>query len=206
MQINFWHRKNVGPAKSFWELFMNGDIQADYYAFCDQDDIWDLDKLECAIMQLNNKVLLYACNCRIINMNGKIINNIRLKKPPHISLNDMFICGCTQGCSMVFTDKLRKQIIKSNLQHIPMHDIVVMAYAFACGDIYWDQLPHFSYRIHENNVVAKEKKSLLKKIKCVLWNWNNGRNNSVSYIAQEMINANILKRMKDKEYIEIVEN
>ena len=38
--------ENVGPGKSFWKLFMNQNINADYYAFCDQDDIWDSDKLK----------------------------------------------------------------------------------------------------------------------------------------------------------------
>ena len=47
---------NVGPAKSFWELFTNKDIMADYYAFCDQDDIWDKDKVEKGVKALNDSI------------------------------------------------------------------------------------------------------------------------------------------------------
>ena len=32
--------KNVGFAQSFWELVRNA-TEADYYAFCDQDDYWE---------------------------------------------------------------------------------------------------------------------------------------------------------------------
>ena len=46
----------MGPARSFWKLLMNSEIQADYYAFCDQDDIWDLDKLERGVDSLKEEV------------------------------------------------------------------------------------------------------------------------------------------------------
>ena len=41
IDIVFFQGENVGPARSFWKLLMNSEIQADYYAFCDQDDIWN---------------------------------------------------------------------------------------------------------------------------------------------------------------------
>jgi glycosyltransferase involved in cell wall biosynthesis len=45
-----------GPAQGFRANFLalacNADIQADYYAFCDQDDLWDPDKLATALAWL----------------------------------------------------------------------------------------------------------------------------------------------------------
>lgn len=91
---------------------ISSQIQADYYAFCDQDDVWDSDKLEVAIEHLQGNTHFYACNCRIIDEKGIITNELRLTKAPQINVESLFISGCTQGCSMVFTDVLRKYIIE----------------------------------------------------------------------------------------------
>lgn len=188
MAIVLYKESNVGPAMSFWQLLMNTDIQADYYAFCDQDDVWDNNKLEVAIKQLNADTHFYACNCRIIDKNGIIIDKKRYKKVPEISIERLFVSGITQGCSMVFDDALRQYIVEKNLHCIPMHDLVLMLYAMSFGKINWDQVPHFSYRVHSNNVVAKSNKSIFQKIKTTWWNWKNSSVNSMSKVAFEMLN------------------
>lgn len=187
LNIILYKGKNTGPALSFWWLLTNSDIQADYYAFCDQDDIWDNKKLELAIKKLDKGIELYACNCRIIDENNEVISKMRRTEPPEINIQRLFISGCTQGCSMVFTKKLKKNIERLKISCIPMHDIILMMYALQMGKVYWDQNPRFSYRIHCNNVVAKNNKSIVKKIKTIYWNWNNGFNNSMSIVAKEML-------------------
>ena len=129
MNIILYTESNVGPARSFWELLKRNDIEADYYAFCDQDDIWDPDKLEVAVNKMQGGACLYACNCRIIDEYGRIEKNYRLTKEPVINIERLFITGCTQGCSVVFTDGLRKQLLDYDIKCIPMHDIIVLLYA-----------------------------------------------------------------------------
>lgn len=75
--IVLYKEKNAGPAMSFWNLLKKTEISADYYAFCDQDDIWDNDKLEVGIKHLHDDTHFYACNCRIIDtvMLGFICTN-----------------------------------------------------------------------------------------------------------------------------------
>lgn len=197
MNIVLYKESNAGPAMSFWWLLMNPEIQADYYAFCDQDDVWDANKLEVAINHLNVDTHFYACNCRIINENGLIIDEIRCKEVPQISIKRLFVSGVTQGCSMVFDDALRRFIVEKKLQCIPMHDVVLMLYAMSFGKIYWDQEPHFSYRVHSNNVVAKGNKSITQKIKTTWWNWKNSSNHSMATVACEMLNN--IKNMRDEE-------
>ena len=46
INIVLYKEKNAGPAMSFWQLLMKSEVKADYYAFCDQDDVWDKDKIE----------------------------------------------------------------------------------------------------------------------------------------------------------------
>lgn len=179
---------NAGPAMSFWKLLVDPSIQADYYAFCDQDDIWDQDKLEIAIQKLKGNTHLYACNCRIIDEYGVVKKQLRLTNNPKIDIKSLFVSGCTQGCSMVFTDALRQYVVEKKLQCIPMHDIVLMLYAIQFGLFYWDQTPHFGYRVHSNNVVAKYNKSKIQKIKTTIRNWSNSKKRSMSIVAQEMLN------------------
>lgn len=187
IKIILYKECNVGPARSFWQLFMNPEINADYYAFCDQDDIWDNDKLAIAVQHLNDKTHFYACNCRIIDENGTVVEPVHLINPPRITIPRLFVSGCTQGCSMVFTDALRQYVKEQNPLYVPMHDIVLMLYSLYYGDIYWDYAPHFSYRIHSGNVVAKNNKSRLQQLQTTLWNWKNSSVNSMSFVAQEML-------------------
>lgn len=46
--------KNLGYMSSFW-LLLRECGSADYYAFCDQDDVWLPDKVECGIAALEKK-------------------------------------------------------------------------------------------------------------------------------------------------------
>ena len=179
--------KNVGPAMSFWELLMNQEIQADYYAFCDQDDIWDRNKIEQGIKRLTGKYHLYACNCRVVDESDKLISSNRVSGTPNMDVQRLFVSGCTQGCSMIFTDYLRQYIRRIKIACIPMHDIVLMLYAKYYGKIYWDTEPHFSYRVRSNKAVAKSNKSLSNKINTTWWNWNNSKKHSITTVAKEML-------------------
>lgn len=79
LNIELIKGENIGPALSFWELLTNQEISGDYFSLCDQDDIWDSDKLEVGIKFLKN-YSLYCCNCRIIDKNDHIIEQYRKKE------------------------------------------------------------------------------------------------------------------------------
>lgn len=207
LSIQLFKEKNAGPAKSFWKLMHNKDIQADYYAFCDQDDEWDRDKIESGINFLNSnkEIDLYVSNCRLIDENSNIVKSKMLDYQPPITFDRLFVSGFCQGCSMLFTDKLRKDVLKFDIKVLPMHDIVLMLFALAISGVYWDANPRFSYRIHSNNVVAKENKNIYKKIKTTYWNWKNGSKNSMSDVAKEIMTNCSLKE-HDKEHLILVSN
>ena len=44
-----------------------------------------------------------------------------------------------------------------------MNDFVIMTYAIAFGGVIYEDTPLFGYRVHENNVIAKEGKGIIKK-------------------------------------------
>lgn len=206
IDIILYKGKNIGSAKSFWELFMNKEIQADYYAFCDQDDVWDSDKLETSIYRIKEGACLYACNCRIIDEEGKIVQEKYMTSSPQISLPKLFISGFAQGCSMTFSDALRKYVMDLNIECITMHDSIVMLYSVIYGKVYWDSTPHFGYRMHSNNVVAKKNKNIVQKMKTTYRCWKNEGENSKAKVAAEILKNVDTIQTTDLEYLQDVAN
>lgn len=172
--IKIFKGKNLGPAKSFWEMFMNNDIQADYYAFCDQDDIWDDDKLKkgvAALKKYEDEIALWCSNCRLIDADGNVLDDAMYKQTLHFSIISQIVSGTIQGCSMVFNNCLRDYVYSKRITDFPMHDFVLITYAIAAGRVIYDENPSFSYRIHENNVVANEGKNVIRHLVHSLNKW-----------------------------------
>lgn len=204
MKIKLYEEENCGPAMSFWAL-LNKDISADYFLFCDQDDIWDSDKVEKSIIELKNGSCLAACNCRIINSIGLIKQEIRLNYHPIIDIPHLFISGFTQGCSLAFTCELRDYVVKCNIKCVPMHDIIMIIYALVFGKVTWIEDPLFSYRIHEKNVVAKNT-SVIKRLKTTIWNWKNSAENSMSDVAWELLQNGDNFTIEEINYLKLIVN
>lgn len=202
INIVLYKGDNVGPGKSFWELLINPDIQADFYAFADQDDIWDADKLESAIYTLGQEYQLYMCNCRLINDENTVIQELFRESIPVMTIPRQCICGIGQGCAMVFSDALRKRIMESDITCIPIHDSIVMLYALGFGKVYYDIKPHFSYRMHEGNVVAKSGKKHIRRIFSSIKIWKSNAKNSMSDVAKEMLANHVVTDEASKDYLE----
>lgn len=58
--INWYEGKNKGAAQSFMDLIYNAP-EADYYAFCDQDDVWLPEKLKVAIDKIRESNEAMPC-------------------------------------------------------------------------------------------------------------------------------------------------
>ena len=54
-RLSWYGGENLGPGLSFWKLLEDSG-EADYYAFCDQDDVWDQDKVEIAVRTLEEAI------------------------------------------------------------------------------------------------------------------------------------------------------
>lgn len=156
---------NLGPAQSFMLLAENcGNY--DYYAFCDQDDVWDADKIETAVHKLEGMSIpaLYFSRSRSINSEGNLLSEDRILKPEYLTVESELTCGFCPGCAMVFNNELMKIVRKQHYRNIPMHDMVFIMTAFAVGKVIYDEDIHFSRRMHGGNVVGREGKNRLQKI------------------------------------------
>ncbi len=157
-KLNWYTGKNLGCAKSFWHLLCNCE-QADYYAFCDQDDVWDSDKIKIAVEMLNKEnkdiPLLYCGKVRAtdkdLNFKYEFLDENFPIDYPHSLVRNI-----APGCSYVFNDKLR-EILKQydcNKYGIDIHDWMVYRIAACFGKVIFDEQTHMCYRQHENNAIG----------------------------------------------------
>lgn len=197
--------QNIGPALSFWKLIADENIQADYYFLCDQDDIWDSDKIgfQISYMQGHDEQLSIS-NCRIIDKYDHVLQEKRVNVVNEVKLENLFVSGVAQGCSMAFTDKFIKLIRKCKITCIPMHDIILLMYAVLNGGVLWIDRPLFSYRVHNNNVIANNQKSTIKKITSLFKNWKNCSDNSVTRVAEELLANNDAIPQDKRDFLELV--
>lgn len=175
---------NIGCESSFNRLisYANSKMSKfDYYAFCDQDDVWDEDKLFCAVNNLGkfieNPFRLYTSAYRVVD--EKLIFQYNQVFTYRHTLGEALIMNNAIGCTMVFTKSLLEQAEKRinfdepNKIWMPNHDGLIYMTAIALSAyIYYDATPYIYYRQHGNNLVGAYKASFKNRLKRILANKN----------------------------------
>lgn len=176
-RLTWYTGENLKPAFSFWDLLQKAP-EASYYAFCDQDDVWDSDKLEVAVDTLSDAgdaPALYFCQTRLVDASLKEIESVEIS--PLLTYGEALIYHFVTGCTMVVNKAMRDILIRYTPDFIRMHDIWIYNVAMAVGaKVFFDPEPHISYRQHGNNVIGqansaravwKSRIARLKKNECI---------------------------------------
>lgn len=153
--LTWYSGENLKSARSFMDLIQKAQ-DGDYYAFCDQDDVWNNDKLLIAINKLeelegSNIPKLYCSNYQLVDeeMNDLHDNN-------HVSTTSFkaaLVSSCATGCTVVFNHELLLKLRSYNPQNIVMHDDWTHKVCLALGGrVYYDNKKTLKYRQHSNNV------------------------------------------------------
>lgn len=68
-RVKVYGGNNLKPAKSFLDLIWKADINYDYYALCDQDDVWKEEKIISAVKCIENidKPALYSSAVEVVD-------------------------------------------------------------------------------------------------------------------------------------------
>lgn len=168
-KIKFISGKNVGFIQSFM-LLLKECNNANYYAFCDQDDVWYEDKIERAVMMLenedNNIPLLYASNYDYYNSNMEFISHssYKFKKP---TFQKSIIECIAPGMTMVINKKLRNIIEQNVPKQCAFHDWWIYQVCSAFGKVIYDNKVTVKYRRHKKNV-SEEESGIIKQITKVI--------------------------------------
>lgn len=160
-KIIFYEGNNCGPQKSFLNLIKTAQ-RADYYFFADQDDVWDIDKIEIAVhaMKEEESACVYCSNYRLSDMDLKVYNERAIKQSPKFTPLKVLFYNQIPGCTMGFNYKLMSLIKKIEIENVMMHDSMVLSFAAYCGKIIYDENPRITHRIHAENVVGDGHKKI----------------------------------------------
>lgn len=158
--VHYYQGTNVGPIMSFFDLLKHANGY-DYYAFCDQDDVWDNDKLFCAIKMLSKEPdsipVLYCSNLKVVDENLNFCRKAHSIKydtsKRYAGLVDFYAVGCTEVFNQKAADVTNAHIRKDCL----MHDSWVFMVCNFFGKIIYDVEAHINYRQHGHNVVGTNK-------------------------------------------------
>lgn len=158
---------NVGPQKSFMKL-LHFPLEADYYFFSDQDDVWISDKIKRAVSMMKGRGnrCLYCSDYMLTDSKLNVLQRSCVKIESR-TFNPLYTIFYNEfpGCTMGFDNDFIKLLREIKLEHIIMHDSMSLALAAVTGTICYDAEPTIYHRIHENNVVG----SGHKKVKPTKW-------------------------------------
>ncbi|MBF0786617.1 MULTISPECIES: glycosyltransferase family 2 protein [unclassified Streptococcus] len=184
--------QNRGVGNSFMEALYQAGLEYDYYAFCDQDDVWLPNKLLQAIEMIGSipKPTLYCSNQLLVNQDLEQIG-LRHQRTLDTSslqiLNDNLVTGCTMVWNQALQELLHHSPNRpsSELLTVRIHDVWVAMVASAVGEILYDSNAFIYYRQHEQNVVGVRKENIYvnwyKKLR------NKSKRNGRSLLAQEVV-------------------
>jgi glycosyltransferase involved in cell wall biosynthesis len=147
--------ENIGVIASFYELSLKAGEEYDFYAYCDQDDVWLEDKLLRAVGFLDKPEMpqLYCSKARLVDEN---LNFLQMSHDVTASKQSAMIQNIVIGCTCVMNNALHKLVVEKvpDYQAIRMHDSWFYKLAIFFGEVVSDDESRILYRQHGNNAVG----------------------------------------------------
>lgn len=182
-RVRVFNGPKRGFATNFLTLTCNEAIQADFYAWSDQDDIWLNSKLETALTWLQTVPAgvpaLYCGRTRGMNAQGKPMECSPLFSRPPTFANAL-VQSLAGGNTMVFNQAARDLMLDAG-GHLDIVSHDWWAYLLvtgAGGQVAYDAQPFVLYRQHDGNLVGANSglKARLSRL-CMMFkgrfsNWN----------------------------------
>lgn len=189
---------NLRSAASFMQLL--NEVDADYYMFCDQDDVWLENKIQVSSDRLSemesaNKGKPCVVFTDLTLVNGKL-ELIHKSMWEYSNINpenakDFYKTTCLSsitGCTMIFNKELKKYVLPYP-KTARMHDWWISLNAAHYGVVDYIKIPSILYRQHGNNVLGAETRSKYHNFK---------RLKSLKTTLED--NIGVLKMLKDLNF------
>lgn len=184
--IKIFKGPRKGFAKNFISMLSKIKKEYDYYAFSDQDDTWDFDKLDRAIFSIEeyNKddYNLYFSRTRAVDFNGNKIgmSPIFNRKP---SFQNALVQSIGGGNTSLFNKNSFNLILKytenANFDYVSHDWLIYIIITAVGGNVNYDKKPSVNYRQHKTNVIgsnlslkAKFKRSYDLFVNNIYLDWN----------------------------------
>ncbi|WP_268799487.1 glycosyltransferase family 2 protein [Pseudomonas huanghezhanensis] len=152
-----------GPRKGFGQNFLSlirrPEINARYFAFSDQDDIWFHNKLERSIAHLQtmppDRPCIFCSRTRLVDEKNYVIGHSpAFLKPP--SFQNALVQSIAGANTMLVNGATRQLLAQVSPEaKIIAHDWLTYLLVTACGgSVKYDVKPSIDYRQHSNNIIG----------------------------------------------------
>lgn len=155
--------ENIGFAANFITGLSDVPGEFEFYAFSDQDDIWDENKLARAVKHLSANAefeySLYSSRTRIVDSRGQ--KDLGMSPLPRQvpCFENALVQSLAGGNTMVLDQRTRLKIIELS------SDVEFVSHDWWCyqlitgigGKVVFDPKPGLSYRQHNNNQIGANK-------------------------------------------------
>lgn len=154
-QFAWYSGTHVGVQKGYYDLMKKArEYESDFFAFCDQDDRWDSDKLEIAVKELDKfpdtVPALYYSGQRLAGENLFFISDHRLNE--NRDKISRYVITDIAGCTAVFNCRLLYKVLEYEPQYMLMHDSWLYRVCVSIGgNVKIDSQSHMDYRQHSKN-------------------------------------------------------
>ena len=158
---------NLKSAGSFMNLLNR--VSADYYMFCDQDDIWLPFKIETTLKKITELEVLYPgkgamvfTDLMVVDADLKIINESMwsFNRIDPENAKDFYKTTCLSsvtGCTVMFNNAIKEHVLPYPKVAL-MHDWWISLNAAHYGVVDYIVKPTILYRQHNNNVLGAEQR------------------------------------------------
>lgn len=174
--------KRLGFVKNFMSLLASEEIVADYYALCDQDDVWLPEKLERALAVLSARgEKRYDLYCsRVIYTDGNLetLGVSEVFSGPK-NFKNAIVQNVAGGNTFVLTATARKLVSRTLEADVPFHDWwIYLLITGSGGEVFYDEASYIYYRQHQAAIVSgslglkKRFERVIKMLQGQIANWN----------------------------------
>lgn len=201
------NEQNKGYCLNFFDACL--EAEGDIIFLCDQDDVWDKEKLEkmLGVMEQNRDIAALCCSCRLIDGNGEPLHHadgigvlfdeddgsVEFFSPERF-VGRSFI----RGCSLAFRREILDNLKPLELKGLLSHDWLIAFTSALCGRCAHLKCRLMSYRCHgENNSFGNTQSG-----KAALDGRINGLENSIvghSFILENAKNYPNMTAMLEKK-------
>lgn len=206
-----------GPKQGFCSNFLSmacdPGIQADYYAFCDQDDVWLPPKLKIALQNIShnqeeNIPYVYCGRTIYVNEKLKKIGCSPIFAFPRTFRNAL-IQSIAGGNTMVFNKNTKNILEKVGVVQHSAHDWWLYQLATGVGGVvFYDETPQVLYRQHKHSLVGSNDSLWVRAIHISTifkgaFRQRNDRNIAILCVAKPWLNhgsketLELFKKMRD---------
>lgn len=153
-----------GALQNFMSLLEK--VEADYYMFSDQDDVWHPTKVALSYQAMQEQEAMHPDKPIIVHSDVRVVDgDLNLLHPSYREYGHIYpdavkdfkscVINITLGCAMLFNRKARAVSLDRSWQHALMHDGWVTTRTFAeNGIVYAMPEALLEYRNHGDNTVG----------------------------------------------------